>query len=46
VVFFDDAVSPIPSSELWVSVVLSVPGGGATTLGTVVDVDDVVLDVV
>lgn len=42
----DDVVFPLPSSELWVSVVLNVPGGGATTAGVSVDVDDVVLDVV
>jgi hypothetical protein len=46
VVFFDDMVLPLPSFELCVSVVLSVPGGGATTAGTVEDVDDVVFDVV
>ena len=37
---------PSPSSELLVSVVLSVPGGGTTTAVGEVDVDDVVLDVV
>lgn len=36
----------MPSFELWLSVVLSVPGGGATTAGTAVVVDVVVLDVV
>ena len=45
-VFFDEVVLPLPSSELWDSVVLSVPGAGATIAGTVVDVDEVVLDVV
>jgi hypothetical protein len=46
VVFFDDVVLPLPSLELWVSVVLNVPGGGGTTTGAVVDVVDVVSDVV
>jgi hypothetical protein len=46
VVFFDDIVLPLPSSELLDSVVLSVPGAGATTAGTVVVDEDMVLDVV
>jgi hypothetical protein len=46
VVFFDVVVLPLPSLELCVSVVLSVPGDGTAACGTDVLVDDVVLDVV
>ncbi len=42
----DEEVSPMPSSELWDSVVLRVPGDGTMTAGAGVDVVEVLLDVV